>query len=615
MSNDRFLDFSRIFENAARTFLRFPIVLLLAILGTFCAMRLATHGYWETLPFTWTKIAIVCGLGISLVFSLALLAERQIIKIPSLLAQGFGAIALVAYYFILPNEEKDFSIYWVVQMLTVLASAHLLVSFAPYLKGMNENGFWQYNKTLFINILTALFYTYTLFLGLLLALMAIKQLFHIQVHGNTITRLFFFLQGVFNTWFFLSKVPEKMEDLDESNEYPIGLKLFSQYVLLPLVLIYLLILYAYEAKIILTMHLPVGWVSYLVLGFSVVGILCFLLLYPFGKKQENAWITQFSRWFYLILLPLIALMLFAIGYRVSQYGVTENRYYVLLSGLWLLGIALYFIFSKRDNIAVVPISLCIITFLSGFGLWGASSVSLRSQKNRLEKLFEQYNLEGGNKKYIPSIPQKDALQISEITDYFARHHETAALYPLFKVTPAMGLDTLATYIQKDSLLSWVNVPQSAFWQTEEGTAADSAAMYVGIPHYFSIDESNNNSYHVILDVKGADYVVENVNDADEGPFVFGKEKFTIQPAVKDGKLTFTQGNQVYTFDLFAFYKEKLEKIKNSVTAQKVPIETMTFNFEQANYNGKFQIQRLNILERKSSLELQSMNYRFWVKLK
>ncbi|MEY4902931.1 MAG: hypothetical protein RLZZ292_746 [Bacteroidota bacterium] len=611
MSNNRFLDFSRIFENAARTFLRFPIVLLLAILGTYCAMRLATHNYTEpTLPFAWTKTVMLCGLGISLIFSLALLAERQILKIPSLLAQGLGAVVLAAYYFILPHEEKNFSIFWVVQLLAVGVSAHLLVSFAPYIKGMNENGFWQYNKTLFINILTALFYSYTLFLGLVLALMAIKQLFHVEVHGNTFTRLFFFLQGIFNTWFFLSKVPENIENLNESDEYPIGLKLFSQYVLLPLVLIYLLILYAYEAKIMLTMRLPVGWVSYLVLGFSVVGILCFLLLYPFGKKQENAWITQFSRWFYIILLPLIALMLFAIGYRVSQYGVTENRYYVLLSGLWLLGIALYFIFSKRDNIAVVPISLCLITFLSGLGFWGASSVSLRSQKNRLTGLFEQYQLDGGNKKHIPSIPRKDALQISEITEYFVRRNEMVALYPLFKVTPAMGLDTLPTYTQKDSLLSLVNVPEYNYWDSSDSTTTDA-----GLIHYFSMDESDENGYLVVMEVKGYDYVIGTVNDGEQNAFVFGNQKFTIQPSVKDGKLTFTQGKQTYVFDLFAFYKEKLEKIKNSVTAQKIPPATMTFNFEQANYSAKFQIHQLNIWEQKSDLTLQSMNYRFWVKLK
>ena len=46
-------------------------------------------------------------------------------------------------------------------------------------------------------------------------------------------RLWIVIAGVFETWFFLAGVPKNLEELDESDDYPKGLKIFTQYVLLP----------------------------------------------------------------------------------------------------------------------------------------------------------------------------------------------------------------------------------------------------------------------------------------------------------------------------------------------------------------------------------------------
>ena len=77
-----------------------------------------------------------------------------------------------------------------------------------------------------------------------------------------------------------------MDKMDIEIDYPIGLKYFTQYVLLPLVAIYLGILIAYEAKIAIQWSLPQGWVSIMVLASAIFGILAFLLIYPRQRSQQ-----------------------------------------------------------------------------------------------------------------------------------------------------------------------------------------------------------------------------------------------------------------------------------------------------------------------------------------
>ena len=165
--------------------------------------------------------------------------------------------------------------------------------------------------------------------------------------------------------------------------YPKGLKAFTQFVLIPLVLIYLIILWAYETKILLTANLPKGWVSILILVFSVLGILAMLLVYPLRNKENHAWIKQLWKWYFRLIIPLIGLLYWAILYRINLYGFTVGRYYVLLLALWLTAITVYSIIKPNYHIKIIPISLAIVGFISLYGPQSAANISKVSQQNRV----------------------------------------------------------------------------------------------------------------------------------------------------------------------------------------------------------------------------------------
>ncbi|HEX9652288.1 MAG TPA: DUF4153 domain-containing protein, partial [bacterium] len=145
-------------------------------------------------------------------------------------------------------------------------------------------------------------------------------------------------------------------------------------------------------------------------------------------------IKIFARWYYRAQVPLVIMLLLAIWRRISEYGVTENRYFVLVMGASLAAIVLYFIFSKQKNIKIIPLTLCSLAFLSAFGPWSAFAVSARSQMHRLETLLLKNNIliEGFVQKSSQPPRFADTKEISSIVQYLCDTHGPEILQPWFK---------------------------------------------------------------------------------------------------------------------------------------------------------------------------------------
>lgn len=363
--------FSSLIGNVIATFKRFSVAIIVAIIGSIFIILLSHLSYNQTETHHWYwNVVMSCYIAMLLLIALAVLAERKAYTTTVKLLLQLAAIAIaIAYYFSLPDEFMAIS---TIRFALFVLGLHLLIAFIPFTTAGEMNAFWQYNKIIFLRILTAFLYTGVLYTGLSLALLAIEKLFLLHVDNKLYFDLWIILTCIFNTWFFLAGFPKTYAALEQRTDYPKGLKIFTQYVLLPIITIYLLILYAYMFKILFTQQWPVGWVSYLVLGFSVAGILSLLLIHPIRYEANNNWILSFSRFFYFALFPLLILLFFAIERRVSDYGITELRYFVLVLALWLLFIATYFLASKKKNIKIIPQSLCVLAFLTSFGPWGAS---------------------------------------------------------------------------------------------------------------------------------------------------------------------------------------------------------------------------------------------------
>ncbi|PZP43833.1 MAG: hypothetical protein DI598_15230, partial [Pseudopedobacter saltans] len=304
---------------------------------------------------------------------------------------------------------------------------HLMVSFAPFLKNHNNLSFWQYNKSLFLLILTSGLYSGVLYLGIALAIKAVGELWHVYIVSDVYAYVFFFIAFFFNTVFFLSKVPSNFSQLEQDNSYPKGLKVFTQYILIPLMSIYLVILFLYEINILIQRSLPNGIVSWLIMGYSVFGILSLLLIFPIRENEGNKWIRTFSRFFYIMLFPLLALLFIAISIRISDYGITEDRYAIFVIGIWLVIVAVYSLL-KPGNIKFIPITLCIFALLSVYGPQSAPSLSVRSQLKQLREIINGKKNTKEERGY-------------NVLSHFVEHYGIKPLQPLTN-TPLAPIETI-----------------------------------------------------------------------------------------------------------------------------------------------------------------------------
>lgn len=437
---------SNLYNEAVKTFKRFPFVILDAVLLTIIMIWFADLGSEQSITyFRLINGAMAASIGIPFLFALAIFSESYNhsgkIKI---FIQIAGMILLAVFYFSMSREDN---FYDASRYMMYFTAAHLLVSFSLFKKDGEKyifSSFWDFNLKLFLRFLISAFYSLVLYAGLAIALVSFDKLFNMHIDEERYLQLFFLIAGIFNTWFFLSGVPKKD---DEITPYPNAIKVFAQYVAIPIVVVYLLILYLYTFKIIITWQLPVGWVSNLILGFSITGIFSLLLVHPLKNSEGNKWINKFSKVFYFILIPLIILLYVAILRRISEYGITENRYYIFVAALWLSGITIYFIFSKVKNIKIIPISLFIIILLVSFGPLGAFSVSLNNQLGRFEEILSKNSLliNGKIVKAEKEINSDDSDNIFSILNFLELRKQYSRIQPWFDVS----LDSLAKEDKND----------------------------------------------------------------------------------------------------------------------------------------------------------------------
>ncbi|MEJ2719863.1 MAG: DUF4153 domain-containing protein [bacterium] len=403
---------------ALASFRRFPLAMTAAIVAAVCGI-IATEVDDEA-PFV--RVMVTAQLAIPLFFALVVAAESN--RWPLSLRSAVNVVAvaaLVGYHSTLPDHINPGV---ATRFLQLNVGLHLLAAFLPFARGGNHNGFWQYNRRLFLRFLTAVLYSAVVYLGLSLALLALDQLLGLPLPENVYLWLLIATLFVFNTWVFLGGVPRDIEGLESVTDYPGALKVFAQYILIPLVVIYLAILTIYLVKVIVTAVWPSGWIGWMVSSVAVVGILALLLVWPVANRAENRWVATYTRWFFIFMLPAIVMLLLAVYKRIDQYGITENRYFLAVLSVWLAAVAVYFIVSRARRIKMIPVTLYMVAFATSFGPWGAYTVSRRSQTARLERLMEANGIlvDGVIVKTTTEVPLDDRREISAISYYLVSYH-------------------------------------------------------------------------------------------------------------------------------------------------------------------------------------------------
>jgi hypothetical protein len=373
----RFPSLALLAERAVAVARRFPWTLLAGTIAAGAAIYVVDGTGKER----WLRLAFVAALGVPLTIAISLLGERRRWSpAQRQVAPALGLLALGGFYAIWPGPEQKHE---AIRYFQLSAVVHLAVAFLPLIGARDSLAFWQYNRRLFLGFLRSVVFSGVLFIGVAIALAALDQLFGVDIESETYVRIWFVAAFVINTWIFLSVVPEDLDALADDPEYPRALKVFSQYILTPLVFVYLLLLLAYLVKLVAGAEWPSGWIGWLVTSVAVTGLLGFLLVHPLRADPEETWIRTYARWLFIGLIPSAIMLLVALWKRIEPYGLTEPRVLGLLLGTWLLGMAITFTMRPGQGIRRIPTSLAVLFLITLYGPQSVTGLSVASQRNRM----------------------------------------------------------------------------------------------------------------------------------------------------------------------------------------------------------------------------------------
>ncbi|TVP77859.1 MAG: DUF4153 domain-containing protein [Puniceicoccaceae bacterium] len=329
------------------------------------------------------RYILLVGLGFVTSLLWDLIAEaRAVCKVKGLIGQMGIFLGLILYsIFIMPVELDKAPPPFFYGYFILLFALHLGIALIPSLKGGGTRSLWNFNLSCFLRYFFSSVNAALLFGGLALGLLSIDKLFEIGLKENLYAQLWMFCAFFVHPMLFLGGLP-RLDHLETKSAFPRPLRFSLAFIGLPLVLLYLIILYAYLAKIILQWSWPDGWVAMPIFVLAVVSLLTYLLSLPLPKTEN--WARLYHRWLFRLLLPLAIVLFLALQIRLGDYGMTINRYLGLALAIWLFGIALAYLIRPALSIAWLPGSLLVVSLFSIYtGPFGAFGWSERAQLERL----------------------------------------------------------------------------------------------------------------------------------------------------------------------------------------------------------------------------------------
>lgn len=362
---------------------------------------------------------------------------------------GMHFYSIDLYYFTSDVFISRYAIFFFIYFLSI--------GLATYVSPKHDDLFWKYNFHFLRTLVQSAGFSLVLLLGLISAYWAIDKLFGMNFSDKGYASIVAFVLLIVHGFLFLIFFPKGAKEIESDFTYPEWLRVLAQYILLPVVLIYGSFLYIYVFKILMEYRMPNGWVSIPILVYSGAGLLAYSLLYPFRNNQENRMVFPFMRYFFYTLLPLLTLYFIAIYLRIKPYGITENRYMLVMVGLWLTGITLYNILKKQASLAIAPQSLFVLLILSVIGPWGMYQWSIRSQSNRLRQLLtdgrflvqQRFDLDKPHPK--PNTDQ--ALAYRSVLSYLNERNQLKQLHPYLEAKHQNWLNEKLQNGQQEEVLS------------------------------------------------------------------------------------------------------------------------------------------------------------------
>jgi Domain of unknown function (DUF4153) len=409
---------------------RFPLALVLA--GILTAYQL----YYDSPGVLQSRIVGALAASFLWVVAVDFYVESQRRPLAARIALWLAGILVIGLLFWLAWEV------WLFQPL-LLGALLILVGLAGHLGRSESNDtFWLFNHKLWLGALLGLAGACLFGIGLSIIIKTLNLLFGLDLSSRWYEYTWTVSLGFVAPVSFLAFAPRGFTDpitAREEGEFTFrAAAVLVKFVLVPLLLVYTAILYAYAIKIALAWELPKGTLGGMVVGYLLVGAATLLVGYP-TRDVSGPHVRFFWRyWVWLAALPVVLLFI-AVWRRIRDYGLTEDRYVMVLIGVWALILCgLRIIKGKTLDLRLVPGVLALLLAASSFGPGGASGFSVMSQKAELAEILTAKGMLAGGK-FVPSSAETplghDGARARDIQYYLNTHHALDMIAPWFAGQP------------------------------------------------------------------------------------------------------------------------------------------------------------------------------------
>jgi len=414
-------------KNVKEIFNRFPVSIVIIFL-TAILFFAELHYHSDISDFYNKRILIaILALIMTFIFSIATYLSSENSEKNKLQRNLFQLIPVgfwVIFYNIFSLDPNDFENFLFFGLSFAGIIAYLF--FSPYLKNLilplqggdawkaegviKQSVFYTYFYNISGLILISFIFAWVLFGLGAIGIAATDALFDLDIAWEkTYWNWAIFSLSIVAPLFALTQIPNKKSFLENHFNENAFFSFLIKFVAIPFIYLYFFILYAYTIKVLSNFSEWPKWeVSWLVIWFSIFWYLAYSFSYIFEEK--NKLIKGFRKIFPFAVIPQIFMFFYAIYLRIKQYDITVNRYFVVVFGLWLLVISLYFIFSKKKNLIAIPAGLALfIIIISVIPKYNVYSLPEARQLVRLETNLQKAWILQDNK----ITPLKNYSDISE----------------------------------------------------------------------------------------------------------------------------------------------------------------------------------------------------------
>ena len=541
-------------------FERFPVTIILAFMHFITGVYIAEVRSFQSDEFVEVNLLLFGSIFITTMFEM--LYEKYFYKKNRWLVRGIYSVITFAVSIIVFVEYLRTNDYYNIYYFTLIPISIVLFLLIPILKKKENKE--KYLQSVFSNFVITGIFAVVLWIGIEIILTTVNYLFFNS--GDSLffrltTYSFWFIIEVFGASLFLSLL-KKPDDNLENYEFPFIFNVLIKFVIIPLIIIYTGVLYIYMAKILISMHLPKGLISHLVLWYTAFSVAVMILITPFTQKDK--FFENFKKYFPYFSIPLIFASLFAVFQRTYQYGITENRYYVLISIFWLFFCMILYI--RKMNITGIFISLIVCLVISVYSPLSAKNVSNFSQSQRLKRMLVKYGAlkDGKISKITQKLTNSQGSQIHTTIQYISDNSTIAKLN--FKNEKGEVYSTLGD-LEKglDVKESWKDY--SIYYSEDEDREKDDEHKVVT----YKIKNSEN--AEIISDIAGYDNFIsyKNVYNEDSTNQENESEKYKIILKNKIITINSKNGTELAKIN----YEDVVKQIASKLRTSKLPVTSDT----------------------------------------